>query len=276
MNNAITKVGEALVASAGTVICGIFMMVFADFGKFRQAGVGITIGLVIVLIAAMTFTPAMLRLAGRWAFWPHVATSRVRSGGGWVSATGLMASLFRKNLLTTIWRRVAELVARRPAFLLTVSVVAMLPFAVVAVLCFNNLSYGLLTELPQNNASVQGARAIQNHYPAGIAGAVTLLLHNPEMDFSDPDAQEGIREVVDSLYESRQRLNLAEIRSVVHPFGVAAEQVRRSAEENAAEDTPDTDSDSTQPGSVVARTGVRRHSGPTEEHGEGDRGQGHR
>lgn len=260
VSNSLAKVGEAIVASAGTVICGIGMMVFADFGKFRQAGVGITIGLVIVLIAALTFTPAMLRMAGRWAFWPHVATNRVRSGGGWVSATGLMAGLFRRNLLTSIWEKTAELIQRRPGFLLTVSTLAMLPFAIVAVLCFTNLSYGLLTELPQHNASVQGAKAVQSHYPAGIAGPVILLLHNPEMDFADPDAQEGIKEVVDSLYESRDRLNLAEIRSVVNPFGIEADKAREAAKDQEAEANPHeesgSDSQSEEPASVASRTGI--------------------
>jgi RND superfamily putative drug exporter len=260
VSNALAKVGEALVASAGTVICGIGMMIFADFGKFRQAGVGISIGLVIVLIASLTLTPAMLRMAGRWAFWPHVATSRVRSRGGWVSATGLMAGLFRRNLLTSIWERTAEVIQRRPGFLLTVSTLAMLPFAVIAILCFNNLSYGLLTELPQDNASVQGARAIQSHYPAGIAGPVTLLLHNPEMDFSEPDAQEGLKGVVDSLYESRARLNLAEIRSVVNPFGIEAEKAREAADANRERSRgAGADSGSSEPKnpeSVAVRTGL--------------------
>lgn len=259
VSNSLAKVGEAIVASAGTVICGIGMMIFADFGKFRQAGVGITIGLIVVLIAALTFTPAMLRMAGRWAFWPHVATNRARSDGGWVSATGLMAGLFRRNLLTSIWEKTAELILRRPGFLLTVSTLAMLPFAIVAVLCFSNLSYGLLTELPQDNASVQGAKAIQSHYPAGIAGPVTLLLHNSEMDFSDPDAQEGLQGVIDSLYESRDRLNLAEIRSVVHPFGIEAEKTREAAEAQEAAAAPDeegkTGNESEEPNSVASRTG---------------------
>ena len=224
VSNSITKVGEALVASAGTVICGIGMMIFADFGKFRQAGIAITIGLTIVLVASLTFTPALLRLSGRWAFWPHVATRRVRSSGGWVSATGLMASLLRKNIFQSIWQKISEVILEKPAFVLALSVALMLPFSAVAVVCFDNLSYGLLTELPQDNTSVLGADAIQKYYPAGIAGPVTLLLHNPEMDFAEEDSREFVSRLVESLYERRDELKLADIRSVVHPFGIAVEK----------------------------------------------------
>jgi putative drug exporter of the RND superfamily len=229
VSNSIAKVGEALVASAGTVICGIGMMIFADFGKFRQAGIAITIGLTIVLIASLTFTPALLRLSGRWAFWPHVATRRVRSSGGWVSATGLMASLLRRNIFQVIWQKTSEVILEKPAFVLALSVALMLPFSVVAVVCFDNLSYGLLTELPQDNTSVLGANAIQKYYPAGIAGPVTLLLHNPDMDFAEEDSREFVSRLVESLYERRDELKLADIRSVVHPFGIAVEKAEEAS-----------------------------------------------
>ncbi|TMQ30740.1 MAG: hypothetical protein E6K70_23720, partial [Planctomycetota bacterium] len=42
---AVQGVGAALVASAATVICGIAMMMFAEFGKFRQAGFVIPLSL---------------------------------------------------------------------------------------------------------------------------------------------------------------------------------------------------------------------------------------
>ncbi|MDA1164995.1 MAG: MMPL family transporter, partial [Planctomycetota bacterium] len=235
VSGSIAKVGEALVASAGTVICGIGMMIFADFGKFRQAGIAITIGLTIVLIASLTFTPALLRLAGRWSFWPHVATSRVRSSGGWVSATGLMASLLRKNIFQAIWQKTSEIILEKPAFVLTLSVVLMLPFSVVAIVCFDNLSYGLLTELPQDTTSVVGANAIQKHYPAGIAGPVTLLLHNSAMNFEEDESREFLTKLTDSLYERRDELKLADIRSAVHPLGIA---VHRAAEENGEAEIP--------------------------------------
>lgn len=235
VSGSIAKVGEALVASAGTVICGIGMMIFADFGKFRQAGIAISIGLIIVLIASLTFTPALLRLAGRWSFWPHVATRRVRSSGGWVSATGLMASLLRKNVFQTIWQKTSEVILEKPAFVLTLSVALMLPFSVIAVVCFDNLSYGLLSELPQDTTSVLGAKAIQKHYPDGIAGPVTLLLHNPEMNFQDEDSQEFVNKLVESLYERKDELNLADIRSVVHPFGIAIARAEEATQKDDSE-----------------------------------------
>ena len=237
VSGSIGKVGDALVASACTVMCGIGMMIFADFGKFRQAGVAITIGLTIVLLASLTFTPALLRLCGRWAFWPHVATKKVQNAGGWLSATGLMGSLLRRNFFDMIWKKTSELIVSRPGYVLGLSMAIMFPFAVIAIVCFSNLSYGLLSELPQRNASVQGAKAVQQHYPAGIAGPVTILIENKAVNFNEPEGAEPIGELVESLYEKRDELKLADIRSLEHPFGIAVAQ-RLEAEERGDEKAP--------------------------------------
>ena len=68
----IGKVGAALAASAGTSGIGIGMMSFAEFGKFQQAGNAIFIALMICLVTSLTFAPAMIRLCGKWAFWPYL------------------------------------------------------------------------------------------------------------------------------------------------------------------------------------------------------------
>ncbi len=77
---AIGKIGAALTASAATVVCGIGTLMVARFGKFREAGLGIAFCLVVMLLATMTLTPALLRLAGRRAFWPWHVQARPRDG----------------------------------------------------------------------------------------------------------------------------------------------------------------------------------------------------
>ena len=79
---AVCGVSGALIASAATVICGIGMMYFAQFGKFHQAGIAIPLALSIVLAATLTFSSSLLRLAGRWAFWPHQKTVDSTENGG--------------------------------------------------------------------------------------------------------------------------------------------------------------------------------------------------
>ncbi|HAH43717.1 MAG TPA: transporter, partial [Planctomycetaceae bacterium] len=67
VSNSIATVGSALAASAGTTMCGIGMMVFAEFGKFQQAGIAMALSLFFVLLASLTLSPALLCLAGRFA-----------------------------------------------------------------------------------------------------------------------------------------------------------------------------------------------------------------
>lgn len=177
------KIGAALTASAGTVMCGIGMLVFAEFGKFRQAGLAITFGLAVCLLAALTLTPAILRLIGRWAFWPNVPAQGSRREASFPSSSDLVSRIQKKNLLTAGWHWIGGILERRAWAAWLGSIALMLPFTIIGIIFFGNLSYGLLSELPDTAASVYGAEAVQRHFPAGEVAPLTVLVDGGSREF---------------------------------------------------------------------------------------------
>jgi len=220
VHNSLAKVGATLTASAGTVICGIGMLIFAEFGKFRQAGVGITLSLVVCLLAALTFTPALLRMVGRFAFWPQIQTVHISRQGGWISKTSFLADFISKMEFSNLWHQVGQWLLQNPMKIWLVSIAIMLPFAVIGVTCYNYLTYGLLSELTETAPSVVGTKAVQEHFPAGTTGPVTVVLSHPAVDFSRRTTGVSVVEkLTDRLNAQKEDLMLADIRSVSHPLG---------------------------------------------------------
>jgi RND superfamily putative drug exporter len=225
MNEAITssmsRVGAAITASAATVMCGIGMMAFAEFGKFQQAGIAITFGLGIVLLASLTFTPAFLRLFGKWAFWPNFSNERIEGAGGWVSPSSLMDSIRDRNLLRAGWGKVGQLLQDRPGTIWVLAMLSLLPFAIVGVMFFSELSYGLLTELPETAPSVRGTLAVQNHFPDGEVGPLSVLVRHPTKEFTlKGEGREGIKKLTANLYAMRDELRIAKLRTWTSPTGL--------------------------------------------------------
>src|SRR6185369_6993108 len=70
LREAITQVGGALVASAGTVIVGLGMLWFSSFAKTRYTGPAIALSLAIALVAALTLAPVLLHWLRAAVFWP--------------------------------------------------------------------------------------------------------------------------------------------------------------------------------------------------------------
>jgi RND superfamily putative drug exporter len=70
LRRSVATVGGALAASAGTVICGLGLMFFAEFAKVRCAGPAIALSLAVALAASLTLSPAVLYLLGPAVFWP--------------------------------------------------------------------------------------------------------------------------------------------------------------------------------------------------------------
>ncbi|GAB4160992.1 MAG: hypothetical protein Tsb009_38300 [Planctomycetaceae bacterium] len=230
---AVGSVGSALAASAGTTMAGIGMMVFAQFGKFQQAGVAMSFSLFFVLMASLTFAPSMLRMAGRWAFWPQVRSERIPSTGGWISPTSFLARILQSGLFRNLWVKIGEILKANPGKVWLTALAVMTPFAIVGIMNYNHLSFGLLSELPDDEPSVIGTLAVQDHFPAGATGPVTVLLKNRNVDFNQPEGIAAVGELSNRLMERADELHIADIRSVANPFGVTP--TARKAEKNAVE-----------------------------------------
>jgi RND superfamily putative drug exporter len=201
-------------------MCGIGMMVFAQFGKFRQAGIAIPLSLFLVLCATLTFSPSLLRLAGRWAFWPQRRRVGADERRDKEAAPGGWRQFFRPGELERIWDRVGQLLLRRAGRVWLATVAVMAPFAVIAGLFYGRLSFDVIGDLPADAPSVAGTRLLQEHFPAGIIGPATALLVNEPIDFSTGPGRAAVAQVTDRLREQAGDLGLADVRSLTAPLGI--------------------------------------------------------
>jgi putative drug exporter of the RND superfamily len=215
---AVGDVGAALTASAATVMCGIGMMVFAQFGKFREAGIAIPLTLLLVLCATLTFSPALLRLAGRWAFWPQ-GRQRVVGLASDTPAKSWLA-FFAAGGMERIWDRIGQLLLRRAGTVWLTTVAVMAPFAVLGGLLYNQVTFDFIANLPADSSSTAGTQLLQEHFPAGIVGTVSMLLVDSHADFGAAEGRAVVEKVTDRLREQKDELGLADVRSLTSPLGI--------------------------------------------------------
>jgi putative drug exporter of the RND superfamily len=217
---AIAGVGVALTASAATVICGIAMMYFAQFGKFRQAGIAIPLSLGLVLLATLTFSPCLLRLFGTSIFWPRKA--RKTAGSETIrppAMTRYLPRLLQTEGLRTFWESVSGLLRRRSGAVWLVTVGVLAPFAVAGLLLYDRLSYDLIGNLPASAPSVAGTQVLHEHFPGGVLGQVTVLMVQPKYDFSGEAGQELVEQITTQLHRQEDALGIADLRTQTSPLG---------------------------------------------------------
>jgi putative drug exporter of the RND superfamily len=58
-------------SSAATTIVGFSAQGVADFGLYRTMGPALAVSIAVTVLTALTLAPALMRLFGRWLFWPE-------------------------------------------------------------------------------------------------------------------------------------------------------------------------------------------------------------
>jgi RND superfamily putative drug exporter len=141
---ALTHVGESITFSALTVVGALLCLMLATFGLYKGLGPALAIGLVIMLLIALTFLPALVSVLGRAVFWPTKTGQRETKLG--------------------LWGRLADKAIKKPILVLIIGVVV-----------FGGLGLGLVgyksagfgdVSAPSGSDSAAGQQAIERHFPA--------------------------------------------------------------------------------------------------------------
>jgi putative drug exporter of the RND superfamily len=156
-------VGESITFSGGTVIVALLCLALASFGLYSGLGPALALGVAIMLLAALTLTPALLAVFGRAVFWPTPIRHTQREG---------------------LWARLADRVIRHPVVTLVLGVVFLGGLALAAT-AYTSSGFGGTSTGPPGSGSAAGTAAINAHYPAAVANPTVVLLVYKSSVWSD-------------------------------------------------------------------------------------------
>ena len=169
----------------------------------------------------MTLTPALLRLAGPWVFWPWRLRVRQQEGhdadrrqADWHSGP---SSPFQ-----SLWQAMGGVLQRWPGTIWLATVLVLSPFAGLAVINYDNVNYGPIQDLPSSAPSVSGTQDSYQTFSRGVRGAAyprcfaTTESISPKRTVSSRSGSWLI-----SSSGAGSDLKLADLRSVADPLGIS-------------------------------------------------------
>lgn len=155
LRTSLTKVGEVIASAAATVVAAFAALLVASLESLKTLAPGLIVGILLMLLAAVTLVPAILSLLGSHLFWPShphlpAAGHRTRS------------------------ERIGDMVARHPAVVLGAWT------AILVGLAFGSLgfktTYNQLAELPSTTPSQIAYNTMASAFPAGALGPTQVYV----------------------------------------------------------------------------------------------------
>lgn len=166
---------EPILASGGTVIAGLLILLFSDLNSNKILGPVAAIGIVFALLASLTLLPALMLWAGRVAFWPR----RPKLGEKGPSEQGLESR--------GLWPALARFIRRRPRVIWIGSTLLL----VVMALGMTQLKADGVSSsefVLGESQSRDGQAVLAEHFPGGSGTPAVIIA-----------PQEQVQEVTDVL-----------------------------------------------------------------------------
>ncbi len=192
---AATRVGSVIIGSGVTVVLATLSMAIADLGFFNTTGPAVAVSIAANLLISLTLTPALLALAGR---------------RGWAEP--------RDSKASSVWPRIAGLVAAHPVRMLAASFV---PLALLAALFpVADLSYDVRDPLPTSAESNQGYALLGRHFPVNEVLPDYVLIRSGH----DLRTSKDLAVLERASAAVAQHEGVALVRGVTRPLGVPITQ----------------------------------------------------
>jgi RND superfamily putative drug exporter len=150
---ALTRVGESITASAGTVILALLTLLLAGFGLYRDLGLPLALGIAVMLLAGLTLLPALLAVSAGWMFRGRPAPA---AGPG-------------------LWARMATRAVRRPAAVLIIGVLAFAALGLAAT-GYKSASLSRSVTAPAGSDAAIGDAILASDFPQSSASPSDLIL----------------------------------------------------------------------------------------------------
>ncbi|WP_082601042.1 MMPL family transporter [Agromyces sp. Root81] len=168
---------EPILASGGTVIAGLLMLLFSALNSNKALGPVAAIGIACAVAASLTLLPALMLWAGRAAFWPRRPVAASADAAADVTADAADDVTTRRGL----WPAVARLVKRRPRI---VWITSTLLLGVMAL----GLTQLDADGVPQSefvlgaSEARDGQQVLGEHFPAGSGTPAVIIAPEGEID----------------------------------------------------------------------------------------------
>lgn len=157
MTRALHRAGPAVLASSGTVVLSMLVLLFAEMNSTRGLGPVAAIGVAVALIAMLSLLPALLVIFGRWVFWPvipHFGTAEPTEHG--------------------FWARMGERLAVRPrrVWVATALVLAALSLGLIQL---RAAGLSNADSFPDKPDSIVGQEIQYQYFPAGSGSPLVVI-----------------------------------------------------------------------------------------------------
>ena len=172
LSTAIQWAGESVFTSGMSVIIGFACLAICDFAMIRNLGIMLASGIVLALIAALTFVPAVVNILGERTFWPNtIAKYKAAEEGNHTSTHGKVSNAFHRYFK---W---AAGVSRKHALPIVMAAV-LVSMPSVYVYATSQSSYDMISVEPNGEAK-EGLYAIMDETYGGTLMPTYVVIQFP-------------------------------------------------------------------------------------------------